>query len=130
VPQRPLIACVDDDVSAREALEGLLKAFGFASDIFSSVEEFLQSDRLDEMSCLITDINLRVMSGLQLQNRLAVSGFRIPVIVITVFPDDRGRERALRVGAIRFSGKPFNAGNLLTSIRSTLDRRHGNVMHL
>jgi FixJ family two-component response regulator len=125
VPQKPLIACVEDDVSAREALEGFLKAFGFTPGGFSSAEEFLQSDRLDETSCLITDVHLRGMSGLQLQNRLAASGYAIPVIVITAFPDDRVRERALSAGAVCFLDKPFDKEDLLTGIRSALDRRHG-----
>ena len=125
MPQKPLIACVEDDVSAREALEGFLKAFGFAPGVFSSAEEFLQSDRLDETSCLITDVHLRGMSGLQLQNRLAASGYAIPVIVITAFPDDRVRERALSAGAVCFLDKPFDKEDLLTGIRSALDRRHG-----
>ena len=124
MPQKPLIACVEDDVSAREALEGFLKAFGFAPGVFSSAEEFLQSDRLDETSCLITDVHLRGMSGLQLQNRLAASGYAIPVIVITAFPDDRVRERALGAGAVCFLNKPFNTRDLLTCIHSALDRRH------
>ena len=123
--QKQLIACVDDDVSAREALEGLLKAFGYTPDIFSSAEEFLQSDRLDETACLITDLHLGGMSGLQLQSRLAASGYAIPVIVVTAFPNDRVRERALRAGAICFLDKPFNKEDLLTGIRSALDRRHG-----
>jgi FixJ family two-component response regulator len=124
VPQKPLIACVEDDVSAREALAGFLKAFGFAPGVFSSAEEFLQFDRLGETSCLITDIHLDGMSGLQLQSRLAASGSRIPVIVITAFPDDRVRARALSAGAVCFLNKPFNRGDLLTCIRSALDRRH------
>src|SRR3954471_1589518 len=125
VPREPLIACVDDDVSAREALEGLLKAFGFTADVFSSAEEFLQSDRLGETSCVITDIHLGGMSGLQLQGRLAASRSGIPVIVITAFPDDRVRERALSAGAVLLLNKPFNTGDLLACIRSALDRRHG-----
>jgi FixJ family two-component response regulator len=83
----------DDDPSAREALKGFLKAFDFTPVVFSSAEEVLQSDRLSEASCFITDVHLRGMSGLQLQGRLAASGYRIPVIVITAFPDDRIRER-------------------------------------
>jgi FixJ family two-component response regulator len=124
VPQKPLIACVDDDVSAREALEGFLKAVGFTPGVFSSAEEFLQSDRLDEMSCLITDVHLRGMSGLELQSRLAASGYAIPVIVITAFADDRVRERALSAGAVCFLNKPFKGEDLLGGIRSALDRRH------
>ena len=129
MPQKPLIACVDDDVSAREALEGFLKAFGFSPDVFSSAEEFLQSDRLDEASCLITDVHLRGMSGLRLQSRLAASGSRIPVIVITAFPDDRVRQRALSAGAVGFLDKPFNTGDLLTCIRSAINRPYGDGTH-
>jgi FixJ family two-component response regulator len=130
MPQKPIIACVDDDVSAREALQGLLRAYGFAPDVFSSAEEFLQSDRLDEMSCLITDIHLGGMSGLQLQGRLAASSYQLPVIVITAFPDDRVRERALSAGAVGFLDKPFNMEDLLTCIRSALGRGHANVAYL
>jgi FixJ family two-component response regulator len=130
VPQKPLIACVEDDLAAREALEGLLKAFDFAPEAFSSAEEFLQTDRLNEVSCLITDVHLHGMSGLQLQSRLAVSGYAIPVIVVTAFPDDRVRERALSAGAVCFLNKPFNTGDLLSCIRSALDRRHGDGTHL
>ena len=129
MPQKPLIACVDDDESAREALQGFLKVSGFAPDVFSSAEEFLKSDRLDETSCVITDIHLRGMSGLQLQHRLAASGSRLPVIVITAFPDDRVRERALSAGAVCFLNKPFNTEDLLTGIRSALNRRHGDGTH-
>jgi FixJ family two-component response regulator len=125
VLQKPLIAFVDDDLSAREALQGFLKASGFTPEIFSSAEEFLQSDRLAETSCLITDIHLRGMSGLQLQSRLVATGSRIPVVVVTGFPDDRLRERALSAGAVCFLGKPFDTGVLLTCIRSALGRRHG-----
>jgi FixJ family two-component response regulator len=130
VPQKPLIACVDDDVSAREALEGLLKAFGFNPELFASAEEFLQSGRLESTSCLITDVHLRGMSGLRLQSRLAASGSRIPVIVITAFPKERVRERALSAGAVCFLDKPFNTEDLLTCIRSALDRRCGDDTHI
>ena len=129
MPQKPLIACVDDDVSVREALQGLLRASGFAPDIFSSAEEFLQSDRLNEMSCLITDIHLGGMSGLQLQGRLVASGYRIPVIVITAFPDNRVRERALSAGAVGFLDKPFDMEDLLTYIQSALGRGYANVTY-
>jgi FixJ family two-component response regulator len=122
VPQKPLIACVDDDQSAREALEGFLKAFGFNPGVFSSAEEFLQSARLDETACLITDIHLGGMSGLQLQSRLVALGYTIPIIVTTAFPSDRVRQRALSAGAVCFLDKPFNGEDLLSGIRSALDR--------
>ena len=92
----PLIAIVEDDASVCEALQGLLEAFGFAAEVFSSAEEFLQSERLNETACLITDVQLPGMSGFQLQNHLSVSGSRIPIIVITAFP---GGDRRARLGA-------------------------------
>jgi FixJ family two-component response regulator len=122
VSQTPLIAIVEDDASVREALQGLLEAFGFAAEVFSSAEEFLRSVRLNDTACLITDVRLPGMSGLQLQDRLSVSGSRIPIIVITAFPgDDR---RALAAGAICFLRKPVIKEDLLTCIRLALDRRH------
>jgi len=113
----------------RSPQDGFLKAFGFTPEVFSSAEEFLQSDRLDEASCLITDVHLRGMSGLRLQSRLAASGSRIPVIVITAFPDDGVCERALSAGAVDFLNKPFNTGDLLTWIRSALNRPRGDGTH-
>jgi len=125
VPKKSLIACVDDDLWARAALRGLLKAFGFTPEVFASAEEFLRLGRLEETQCLITDLNLSGMSGLQLQSRLAALDYRIPIIVITAFPNDRVREQALSAGAVCFLYKPFNAEDLLTGIRSALRGRHG-----
>jgi FixJ family two-component response regulator len=120
VSQTPLIAIVDDDASVCEALQGLVEAFGFAAEAFSSAEAFLQSERLNDTACLITDVQLPGISGLQLQNHLSVSGYRIPIIVITAFPgDDR---RALDDGAICFLRKPVVKEDLLTCIRLALDR--------
>jgi FixJ family two-component response regulator len=122
VARIPLIAIVDDDASVCEAIQGLVEASGFAAEAFSSAEEFLQSERLNDTACLITDVQLPGMSGLQLQNHLSVSGSRIPIIVITAFPgDDR---RALAAGAICFLLKPVIKEDLLSCIRLALDRPH------
>jgi FixJ family two-component response regulator len=122
VSQTPLIAIVDDDAAVCEAVQGLVEAFGFAAAAFSSAEEFLQSERLNDTACLITDVQLPGMSGLELQSHLTVSGSRIPVIVITAFPgDDR---QALAAGAICFLRKPVIKDDLLRCIRLALDRRH------
>ena len=86
MPQKPLIACVEDDVSAREALGGFLKAFGFTPDAFSSAEEFLQSARLNEASCLITDVHLPGMSGLQLQSVWLHQATEFPSLLLPHFP--------------------------------------------
>jgi FixJ family two-component response regulator len=120
VSQEPLIAIVDDDAAVCEAVQGLVEALGFAAAAFSSAEEFLQSERLNDTACLITDVQMPGMSGLQLQNHLSVSGSRIPVIVITAFPDDD--RRALAAGAICFLRKPVIKDDLLRCIRLALDR--------
>jgi FixJ family two-component response regulator len=123
--ETPLIVCVDDDPSVAEAIEGLLKASGLTAQTFSSAEEFLKVGRLEDTSCLITDVQLGGMSGLQLQNRLAESGYGIPIIFITAFPDERIRERALSAGAVCFLSKPVTKEDLLTCIRAGLHRRNG-----
>jgi FixJ family two-component response regulator len=123
VSQTPLLMCVEDDPSVREAIKGLLVALGFAAEVFSSAEEFIQSSRLSETSCLITDIQLRGMSGIELQHRLAALGHRIPTIVITAFPDERIRAQALGAGAACFLCKPINMDELVNCIDLALNRR-------
>ena len=124
----PFIACVEDDLHVSEAIKGLLEAYGFAVEAFSSAEDFLQSDRLGRASCLITDVNLQGMSGLQLQDRLATAGQAIPTIVITGFPDERVRAQALGAGAICFLAKPIATEELLTCVRAAMLRRPGEEM--
>ncbi len=121
MPSPPLIAVVDDDAAVCEAIEGLLKASGFSAETFLSAEDFLRSDRLDEVDCLITDLRLRGMSGPQLQQRLRALGRRLPVIVMTAFPRD-GR-RALTAGAVCVLGKPVAGEELLASIHIALADR-------
>jgi FixJ family two-component response regulator len=125
VPQTPLLTCVEDDPSVREAIKGLLVALGFAAEVFSSAEEFIQSSRLSETSCLITDVQLRGMSGIELQHHLAALGHRIPTIVITAFPDERIRTQALSAGAVCILYKPINMDELVNCIGSALNRRSG-----
>jgi FixJ family two-component response regulator len=126
-PQKPLIACVDDDISVRTAIEGFLKAVGFSAAVFPSAEEFLQYGQLERISCLITDVMLGGMSGLELQTRLAASGHRIPTVVISAFSNERFREQALTAGAVGFLAKPVAKGDLLVCIHSAVAqwRRNG-----
>ena len=119
----PLIMCVEDDASVREAIKGLLVSLGFAVEVFSSAEDFIQSSRLSETSCLITDAQLRGMSGIELQKRLAALGHSIPTIVITAFPDERIRAQALSAGAVCFLYKPIDKDELVDCIDSALNRR-------
>lgn len=120
--QDPLIACIDDDKSVRDAIEGFLRAFGFTVQVFSSAEEFLQSSFLMQTSCLIADVKLPGLSGLQLQERLIASGQRIPTIFITAFSDAHRRASALAAGAICFLEKPITKDELLACIRSALEQ--------
>ena len=123
--QTPLIMCVEDDAPVREAIKGLLVSLGFAAEVFSSAEEVIQSSRLSETSCLITDVQLRGMSGIELQHRLVALGHRIPTIVITAFPDERIRAQALSAGAVCFLYKPITKDELVNCIDSALNRRSG-----
>jgi FixJ family two-component response regulator len=122
VSQTALIAIVDDDASVCEAIQGFVESLGFTAEAFSSAEEFLQSERLNDTACLIADVQLPGMSGLQLQNHLSASGSRIPIIVITAFPGDD--QRTLCAEATCFLRKPVTKEDLLTCIRLALDRPH------
>jgi len=123
VSQAPLLMCVEDDASVREAIKGLLVALGFAVEVFSSAEEFIQSSQLSETSCLITDVQLGGMSGIELQHTLNASGHCIPTIVITSYPDDHIRAQALSAGAVCFLCKPIDKDELLNCIYSALNRQ-------
>jgi FixJ family two-component response regulator len=116
-----LVAIVDDDDSIRGALEGLLKAVGLASRAFSSAEEYLKSGDQRETACLIADIRMPGMSGLELQARLNAEHCRIPTIFITAHGDEKMRMQALRAGAVEFLAKPFDDEVLLESVRAALE---------
>jgi FixJ family two-component response regulator len=121
VPKRkPLISIVDDDESVREATSGLMKALGYTAEAFSCAEDFLQSRQLQRTSCLIADVNMPGMSGLDLHRRLTASGKPIPTILITAYPDEGARESALDAGVICYLSKPFDEGDLLSCIHSVL----------
>jgi FixJ family two-component response regulator len=120
--QATLIACVDDDPTVLQAMEDLLDASGFHVDGFSSAEDFLNRGQLKATSCLITDVQLGGMSGLQLQERLAASGIGIPTIVISAFVTEQVRLQALRSGAVCVLSKPVSKDDLLNCIRGALER--------
>jgi FixJ family two-component response regulator len=114
----PLIAIVDDDVMVCEATKDLVETFGFNARTFTSAGEFLNSDCVSGTACLIADVQMPGMSGLQLHRKLIASGRRIPVIFITAFPDERLRKRALTAGAVCYLSKPFDGESLRSCIRS------------
>jgi len=115
-----VVAIVDDDESMRSALLGLLKVLGLEAKAFASAEEFLQSGQQRETACLIADIRMPGMSGLELQAKLNADRCRIPTIFITAHGDAKMRLQALRAGAVEFLAKPFDDEALLTSVRAAL----------
>jgi|SRR6185369_2169431 len=117
-----LVAIIDDDDLMRSALQGLLKSVGLPAQTFASSEEFLQSGRQRETACLIADIRMPGMSGLELQAKLNADHCRIPTIFITAHGDEKMRMQALRAGAVEFMAKPFDDEVLLESVRAALER--------
>src|SRR5467141_1587718 len=116
-----LVAIVDDDDLMRSALQGLLKAVGLPARAFASAEEFLDSGQQHDTACLIADIRMSGMSGLELQAKLNAERLRIPTIFITAHGDERMRMQALRAGAVEFMEKPFDDEVLLESVRAALE---------
>jgi FixJ family two-component response regulator len=117
------ISVVDDDESVREAVRGLLKSLGYSALAFASAEEFLNSRQVPRTSCLIADVQMPGMTGLELYRHLVALGKAIPTILITAYPDDSARERALAVGVVGYLSKPFDEDDLLACIRSSLSAR-------
>jgi FixJ family two-component response regulator len=116
----PLIAVVDDDAAVREAVQSLLRSVGFRAAAFASAQDFLQSGRLPETACLIVDVRMPRMSGLELQQRLRTAQDPRPIIFITAHGDAETRTRALRAGAVAFLDKPFSDEALLRAVQAAL----------
>ena len=121
--QAPTIAIVDDDGSVRLALENLVRSLGYNARTFASAEETLQSPDLDEAACLIADVQMPGMSGVDLQDVLRKQGHHIPMVFITAFPEDRIRDRVLKAGAVCFLIKPFDSGKLIDCLHMALQKR-------
>jgi len=116
-----LVAIVDDDAAVRVALEGLLRSAGLAARAFGSAEEFIQSGQQSQVGCLITDIRMPGISGLELQAKLNADHCKTPIIFITAHGDAQMRMQALRGGAVEFLAKPFNDEALLETVRAALE---------
>jgi len=121
--ERPLISVVDDDESVRESLPDLLNEFGFAARAFSSAEAFLSSDFADKTRCLILDVMMPGMTGLDLQQELTRRGQEIPVIFITAGKDEALRARAFKQGAVKFLNKPFSDTALLDALNAAIQAK-------
>jgi FixJ family two-component response regulator len=119
--ETPRISIVDDDESVREAIRSLLRSVGLRADVFASAEEFLSSAALNDTACLILDLRMPGMSGLELQARLKAAGYKIPLIFITAHASDReARARALQAGAVDFLFKPFKEEVLLEHVYAAI----------
>jgi FixJ family two-component response regulator len=116
-----LVSIVDDDDSMRAALQDLLESVGLLAQGFASAEEFLSSGKHRETACLITDIRMPGMSGLELQAKLNAECCKIPIIFITAHGDEKMRMQARREGAVEFLSKPLDNENLLDSVRAALE---------
>jgi FixJ family two-component response regulator len=116
----PVIAIVDDDDSFRRATTSFVRSLGYNVAPFPSAEAFLRSERLGDADCLITDIQMPGMSGIELQSELIAQGNGMPVIFVTAFPEVRAKVRALEAGAVGFLDKPFSDENLITCLNKAL----------
>ena len=120
---KPVIAVIEDDRAFREALAGMLTSFGYEALEFSGAREFLDSPDRERTSCVISDIQMPVMTGLELHEKIRASGRPIPTVLITALPSPEGRTRALNAGAVCYLAKPFVEEDLLACIKRALGTR-------
>lgn len=118
----PLISIVDDDDSLRRSLGNLLRSLGFRVQEFASAQAFIGAQNARETACLILDVRMPGMTGLDLQRHIAASGWRVPIVFITSHADDDARTRALAVGAVAFLSKPFREKEIFDAINAALSR--------
>ena len=118
--KKPLVSIVEDDQFFRDSMRRLMKSLGYMVDVFSSAAEFLASPRLNETACLIADVNMPAMTGLELYRRLIDTGHAIPTILITAFPNDVDRVRALNDGVRCYLAKPVDQRDLTRSLKAVL----------
>jgi FixJ family two-component response regulator len=120
-----IVMIVDDDESVRRAARRLIKSFGFAVETFASAEDFLTSGRLPQTACLVLDVQMPGLNGLELQSRLICEGHQVPIVFITAFSDESARDQALESGALGYLVKPFEETDLLDAINRALQRHEG-----
>ena len=120
MPGVPLISIVDDDDAVRNSLDDLIRSIGFRTQGFSSAEAFLSSSQARDTACLILDVRMPGMNGIDLQHQIVAANWRIPIIFITSHADDDARARALKAGAVAFLYKPFREEELLDALDAAL----------
>jgi len=117
----PLLSIVEDDQFFRESMKRLMRSQGYSVEVFSSAADFLASPRLVETTCLIADVQMPAMTGIELYRRLIEAGYTIPTILITAYPNDTDRGRALKDGVICYLRKPVDDEHLIRCLRAALD---------
>jgi CheY-like chemotaxis protein len=120
----PVIVIIDDDASVRATTDSLLRSLGYVSRTFASAKDFLRSNHRNDIACVIADVQMPSMSGVELQNHLIARGYRIPFIFITAFPDERTHAQVLRAGAVGYLTKPFTESSLIEGLNAAL-KGHG-----
>jgi FixJ family two-component response regulator len=115
-----LIAIVDDEEPVRNATKSLVRSLGYHASTFGSADDFLKSEQIHDTSCVITDVQMPGLSGLDLQDRLIARGHRVPIIFMTGCSDDNVRARAMKAGAVCFLNKPFDEGHFIECIEKAL----------
>jgi FixJ family two-component response regulator len=121
----PVISVIDDDESVRAATSSLLRSHGYPVHTFASAEKFLRSAHLNDTSCVISDVQMPVISGVDLLTHMRTQGYNAPFIFITAFPDESVRARALKAGAIGFLAKPFAGPGLINCVETALNGHRG-----
>ena len=129
LPAKTLISIIDDDEDFREALQGLMTSMGFTVEAFSSALDFLERTNIRDTSCLITDVHMPRMTGIELHRRLIDSGYLIPTILITAYPDESIRIRTMADGIVGYLTKPCDADELLRCVSIALERAEGGEHH-
>lgn len=123
----PVISIVDDDESVREATKSLVRSLGYKALTFEFAEEFLELAQMMATTCLITDVQMPGLSGVELQDRLIADGHNMPTIFVSAFPDERLERKVLQSGAIGYLRKPFKEDHLIDCIDAALKNHDGNV---
>jgi len=126
----PLISIVDDDALVGDGIAALVESLGYNAVTFTSAEHFLRSDVIAETTCLITDMQMPGLSGLELQEALRSQGYQTPVIVITAYPDEKHRTRAFANGAVGFLSKPFDEKSLIECLATVIKSRALQPSHI
>ena len=127
MPHRSLISIIDDDAYAREGIKALIMSLGYQALAFATAEDFLNSTRVDDTACIISDVQMPGLSGFDLQQRLQTREHSPPVIFVTAYPEDRHRQRAMSAGAVGFLAKPFEEQTLIDCLALAIKAKRADV---